>query len=196
MIQTKHELREILDYEQNIFLNTYGKGTYQTFLRIVKQSPEYYTWKYIKALRKAGYYYSVRNKNPFYSLAYFLTCRKKNKLGRLLGIEMHECLCGKGLAIYHSNGIVINGFSQIGDNFVLHGNNCVGNDGILLDKCPIIGNNVRLGMGAKVLGDVHLGNNVIVAAGAVVVDSFEEDYIVLAGIPAKIVKYIANKETL
>lgn len=39
------------------------------------------------------------------------------------------------------------------------------------------------------IGDVHIGNNVTVAAGAVVIDPFEEDNIVLAGIPARIVKH-------
>ena len=91
------------------------------------------------------------------SILYLFFCRRKNKLGRVLGIEMHECLCEKGLTIYHLNGIVINGYSEIGEHFVLHGNNCVGNDGIELDKCPKIGNHVRLGMGAKVIGNVHIG---------------------------------------
>lgn len=149
MIRSKKELKEILDYERNNYLNTYGGSVYQKLLRVVKQTPEYFTWKYVRTLRKAGYYYSVRNKNVINAILYLFYCRRKNKLGRVLGIEMHECLCGKGLTIYHPNGIVINGFSEIGEHFVLRGNNCVGNDGIELDKCPKIGNHVRLGMGAK-----------------------------------------------
>lgn len=189
LINSRAELKSILAYEKKIYQNFMGGGKYQAVLRCLKQHPDYYTWKYVKQLRKTGYYYANRKKNVFYAIAYFWNCRKKNTLGRKLGIEMHEGLCGKGLTIYHTQGIVISGMAQIGEDFVLHGNNCVGNDGITLDKCPTIGNHVRLGVGAKVIGDVHIGNNVTVAAGAVVIDSFEEDNIVLAGIPARIVKH-------
>lgn len=187
MIQTKKELQDILTYEKNIYSNFMGGGKYQAILRFIKSHPDYYTWKYVKLLRKTGYYYSNRNKNIFYSLCYFFFCRKKNILGRRLGIEMHERCCKKGLTIYHTQGIVVNGMCKIGKNFKLHGNNCLGTNGITSD-CPIIGDNVTLGVGAKILGGVKIANNITVAAGAVVVSSCLEENVVLAGIPAKIVK--------
>lgn len=188
MIKSKNELQQIIVYEKNIYHNFMGGGHYQAFLRFIKSHPDYYTWKYVKLLRKTGYYYTNRKKNIWYSLIYFWLCRKKNKLGRKLGIEMHERCFGKGLTIYHTQGIVINGMSVIGENFKLHGNNCVGTDGIT-NACPIIGDNVTMGVGAKILGGVKIANNVTVAAGAVVVSSCLEENVVLAGIPAKIVKH-------
>ena len=49
---------------------------------------------------------------------------------------------------------------------------------------PIIGDSLDLGIGAKIIGNVTLGNNVRVGANAVVTKSFVEDDIVLVGCPA------------
>ena len=187
MISSRKELKEYLSYEKQFYLGRMGGGIYQNFLRIIKSHPDYYAWKYVKALRVAGYYYSKRKENIFYSIMYFLKCRKKNKLGRKLGIEMHERTCGKGLQIEHTQGIVVNGLAKIGENLILHGNNCIGvarNS----KEVPVIGNNVRMGVGAKVIGNVVIADNVTIAAGAVVVKSCEQEYAVLAGVPARIVK--------
>ncbi|NWG08349.1 MAG: acyltransferase [Chloroflexi bacterium] len=54
----------------------------------------------------------------------------------------------------------------------------------------VIGDNCWLATGCIILPGVRLGNHVIVAAGAVVTQSFEEDNIVLGGVPAKIIKRI------
>lgn len=52
---------------------------------------------------------------------------------------------------------------------------------------PIIGDNVFIGTNACILGDVKVGNNVVVAAGAVVTHDVP-DNVTVAGVPAKIVK--------
>lgn len=184
---TKTELREVLEFEGKIYAEIMGSSKKQRLIKIVKCHPDYYTWRYVKSLRKAGYFYSNREKNLLMGLLYLWACRKKNKLGRKLGIEMNEKTCGKGLVIYHTQGIVVNGNTEIGEGLILHGNNCIGTDGITKD-CPVIGNHVRLGVGAKVLGGVHIADNVVIAAGAVVVHTCEEENVVLAGVPAKIVK--------
>lgn len=93
---------------------------------------------------------------------------------------------GAGVVIYHINGIVFNGYSHIGTNCKLHGNNCIGNSRDVKD-CPIIGNNVRLGVGAKVIGKVYIADDVTIAAGAVVTKSCFERGVTLAGIPARII---------
>ena len=118
---------------------------------------------------------------------YLISCRLFNNRGEKLGVECGENVFGRNIQIFHSQGIVINGNAQIGDNCYLYGNNCVGNDGIS-NKCPVIGNNVRLCVGAKVLGDVILADNIVVAAGAIVTKSCLKSNVILAGIPARIVK--------
>ena len=57
------------------------------------------------------------------------------------------------------------------------------------DTYPTIGNNVSLGANVTIIGPVHVGNNVTVAAGAVVVKDVPDNCIV-AGVPAKIIKTI------
>ena len=53
--------------------------------------------------------------------------------------------------------------------------------------CPTIGDNVFIGTNSCILGNVKIGNNVVIAAGAVVVHDVP-DNVTVAGIPAKIIK--------
>lgn len=87
--------------------------------------------------------------------------------------------------IYHTNGIVVNGDARIGKNCKLHGSNVIGNMGTDLGV-PTIGDNVRLGAGAKVLGNVRIADNVKIGAGAVVLHDCLEEGALLIGIPAEI----------
>lgn len=54
-------------------------------------------------------------------------------------------------------------------------------------KVPKIGENVFIGLGAKVLGDIKIGNNVTIAPNAVVVKDVPDNAVV-GGVPAKIIK--------
>lgn len=74
------------------------------------------------------------------------------------------------------------------------GKNCWVNQGVTIgytndNDCPTLGDNVTVYAGAKILGDVHVGNNVVVAANAVVVKDVEDNCIV-GGVPAKVIKKI------
>ena len=72
------------------------------------------------------------------------------------------------------------------------GKNCWVNQGVTIgytndNDCPTLGDNVTVYAGAKILGDVHVGNNVVVAANAVVVKDVEDNCVV-GGVPAKVIK--------
>lgn len=183
MITTLKELKEVLNIEKKL----YHKERIENLKNAIKSYPSLETWKYIKLLRITGYFYYKRKKNVIYSILYLWFCRRKNQKGRKLGIELNERTFDSGLEIYHTQGIVVNGLCDVGKNCKLHGNNCIGNNGFTLE-CPKIGNNVRLGVGAKVIGNVILADNITVAAGAVVVKSCLEEGVTLAGVPAKIIK--------
>ena len=187
MINNKKELQEILAYEKQLYWGNDKESKYQYLLAFLKDHPNYEVWKYNKLLRKAGYYYYIRKKNIINALLYFWFCRKKNQLGRKLGIELNERTFAKGLLIYHTQGIVVNGLAVVGENCHLHGNNCIGTDGKTSD-CPVIGNNVTLGVGAKVLGNVTIADDIRIGAGAVVLKSFYEPGITIGGIPARKIK--------
>ena len=105
-----------------------------------------------------------------------------------MGLEVNSMLIDEGLLLYHMSSTVINGSTRIGKNCKLHGNNCLGNSGPNNLKCPVLGNNVRLGVGAKVIGDIYIADNITIAAGAIVVSSFYEKGITIGGIPAKKIK--------
>ena len=107
-----------------------------------------------------------------------------NKLGLTLGIEIYVNSVAQGLTIYHCGDIVINANAKVGKNCKLHGRNCIGNNGKNL-KAPVIGDNVTIGVGAIIIGDIYIANNINIGAGAVVTKSFFEEGITIAGIPAK-----------
>ncbi len=180
-ISTRKELKSCLTKEREYYLPS------KTALEWKFTSDNRYKiYQYVKLLRKTEFYYNTR-KNPLHKLLYALCRRRKNIAGRKLGIEIWENSFADGLQIAHAGNIVVNGHCRIGENCILHGSNCIGNNG-LTSHTPRLGNNVRLGVGAKIIGDVVLADNVTVAAGAVVVKSCLTEGAVLAGVPAKIVK--------
>ncbi len=106
---------------------------------------------------------------------------------------------GAGLYIGHANSIVINTRSKIGENCSLSHSVTLGqthgrskHPGV-----PVIGDRVYLGCGAKILGGIHVGNDVVVAPNAVVTKDVPQSA-VIGGIPAKILSvegshgYVSN----
>ena len=104
-----------------------------------------------------------------------------------LGLEIIEGSFAPGLIIYHTGNIVINGFARIGEDCQLHGDNCIGNNGIDL-KTPRIGNRVDIGVGAKIIGDIEIADDIVIGAGAVVNKSFLTPGITIGGVPARELK--------
>lgn len=182
MIKTKDDLKRYLKKEKNIYVNNLPTKYLE---QIITNDINLKIWKFVKYLRYSEYYHN--KKGIINKLGYGYFRRKQNNLGRKLGIEMWDNSISEGLTIFHSGNIVVNGMSQIGKNLKLHGSNCIGNNGYTLDS-PIIGDNVRLGVGAKVIGNIRIADNITVAAGAVVVTSFEEPGITIGGVPAKKIK--------
>lgn len=93
---------------------------------------------------------------------------------------------GKGFYIGHFGGIVLHSDVVMGENCsigpgVLIGTRGLGNKGV-----AVIGNNVYIGVGAKVLGKITIGNNVKIGANAVLVINLP-DGATAVGIPARIV---------
>lgn len=144
-------------------------------------------WKYQKLLRREEYY-AQKNNFVFKILSAFYR-RRKNRLGWKLGFTIHKNVFGPGLRIWHYGNIVVNAEARVGENCTLHGDNCIGNNG-LGGGSPKIGNNVDIGVGAKIIGDITIASNVIIGAGAVVNKSITEENVVVAGVPAKIVKKV------
>ena len=156
----------------------------------LKQEPMYLIMKWQEASRKTDYYKYRIDHTPSIidKIKYLYFIRRRNVLGNRLGIELNTIHVGKGLFIYHGGGgIVANG--HWGRNCHLHGNNCIGNAGPHDDRCPTLGDDVMVGVGAKIIGPVKVANRVRIAAGAVVVHDILEEGCTVAGVPATIVKH-------
>ena len=149
--------------------------------------PESYINKYLLYLRKQEYYQNTAEGNKIKSLLGLFYERKKHRLGIKLGFNIPPNSFGKGLTIYHTGCLVVNTTARIGENCKLHGNNCIGNNGIE-DKSPVIGNNVDIGFGAVIIGDVTIADNIKIGANAVVNKSYTEPGITIVGVPARRVK--------
>jgi len=92
---------------------------------------------------------------------------------------------GPGFVIIHSHGIVINGKVRGGSNVHLEHEVTIGDSGA--GACPVLGSNVYVGAGAKLIGPVSIGDGARVGANAVVVKDVEPDTTVV-GIPARPVR--------
>jgi serine O-acetyltransferase len=93
---------------------------------------------------------------------------------------------GKRLTIEHFGGIVIHNNAVIGDDVIIRQGVTIGNKSIdaPLDA-PTIGNRVSIGAGAKILGAVHIGDDVQIGANAVVITDVPKNSIAV-GVPAVI----------
>lgn len=136
-------------------------------------------WKYLYFLRREE---AAANK-----LTAYYWRRRKNDLGARLGIIIYAGTCGKGLRIWHYGSTIISGDAKLGENCTFHGQACIGNDGSST-AAPVIGNNVDIGVGAKVLGGITIADDVKIGAGAVVTRSCLEKGATLVGIPARVLK--------
>jgi serine O-acetyltransferase len=118
---------------------------------------------------------------PLSILYRFLYRRARNKYG----IEIpYTAKIGQSVVFEHQHGIVIHGDVTIGDNCIIRQGVTIGNRH--LDNrydVPILGNNVNVGCGAVILGDIKVGNNVNIGANAVVLSSIPDNYTAY-GIPA------------
>jgi len=104
----------------------------------------------------------------------------------------YQAIIGKGTSFgYGGIGVVIHKRAIIGRNCMIGPNVTIGGKSGLYEV-PKIGNNVYIATGAKILGPINIGDNVVIGANAVVVKDVPNNAVV-AGVPAKIIKYNNGK---
>ena len=111
------------------------------------------------------------------------------------GIEIHPgAKIGEGFFIDHGMGVVIGETSEIGDNVTLYqGVTLGGTSHQRTKRHPTLGNNVVVGVGAQLIGDITIGDNTKVGAGSVVVNSAPANATVI-GVPGRVVA-VRNPDT-
>lgn len=147
-------------------------------------------FSYIRNLRYLEYYTNKPHKMPWDKLfkAYYWLKHRRNIKKTMIHIAPN-CV-GPGLHLVHR------GFRRLGESDYMHiGKNCTCLPNVLLGKKNPnvkedhfwIGDNCYIGTGATILGPIHIGNNVTIAAGAVVTKDVPDNCTV-AGVPARIIK--------
>ena len=107
----------------------------------------------------------------------------------ITGIEIHPgATIGRRFFIDHGSGVVIGETTEIGDDCLLYQGVTLGGTGHEKGKRhPTLGNNVVVGTGAKVLGNIRIGDNVKIGAGSVVVHAVPDNSTVV-GVPGRVVR--------
>ena len=109
-----------------------------------------------------------------------------NRLGGIL------CNCfigrgaefGRGFVLLHADGVVINRLVRGGDNIYVEHQVTIGAD---RGTSPVLGNNIFIGAGAKILGPITIGDGARIGANAVVVKDVPA-YATVVGVPARVVR--------
>lgn len=142
------------------------------------------------------------------------------RIGRCLRIRGHKilanifekliqrlCYCeiataaeiGPGFAVFHPFGLVVGTDVKAGKNFTLSMDVVVGGN---IGKCrkdgseqPIIGDDVNIASGSKIVGPVNIGNNCLIGANSVVITDISSNS-VAAGVPARVIKRDGKKVSL
>lgn len=136
-------------------------------------------WKFQICMRKLSYHEKRGGIRKWYYRF------KYHNLSLKLGFTIPHSIIGPGLAIAHYGTIVISSGCQIGSNCRIHAGVNIGANGGK-SKAATIGDNVYIGPGAKIVGDVVIGNRSVIGANAVVTKDVPAG-VTVGGIPARII---------
>lgn len=174
MIKTKEELKYFLEEDRKEL------GVKRKYPRIFGDE----IWKYEIILRHREYHQN-QNTGVYHKIMKNIFSLLHHKMSVKLGIQISPNVCDAGLHINHYGLLVVSEKAKIGKNFNVHQGVNIGVN-IDPDKAPVIGNNVFVGPGVKIYGDVVIADNIAIAAGSVVTKSFLEPNITIGGVPARI----------
>jgi serine O-acetyltransferase len=155
---------ELVDYCKADLYRYKGATGSRAFLKNVLFTAGY---KYTFWMRTAKYLHSKNNAYlPLKILSKLILRRYTYKFG--IEIPFNTSI-GKGLFIGHFGGITVNGESVIGKNFNLSQGVTLGQANRGENKgCPVIGDNVYIGPGAKIVGNVRINDGAAIGANCVV----------------------------
>lgn len=189
MITSKKEYKQYIKADKNA--RGIGDSFKEKLKQIIYTDP---TWKFQKKLRKVEYYKNTK-KGIFNKLYYIALLYRFKKISIKLGFSIPPNAFGPGLSIPHYGTIVVNSKAKIGKNCRIHVCVNIGASGGN-PEAPQIGDNVYIGPGSKIYGDIKIGNNIAIGANSSVGKSFEEENIFIAGSPAKKIKEFDIKSVI
>jgi serine O-acetyltransferase len=178
MINNRKKLTSYLEADRLAL----GSHAYSTKWRyfVYKEGEIFY---YQRLLRKLEYL-TNKKRNIFEGILYRILYKRFRVLSLKYSFTIPLNVFGPGLSIAHRGFVVVNPKAIIGSNCRIHPGTVIGEK---KGKSPSIGNNVYLGPGSKLFGDITIADNVKIGANAVVNKSILQNGATAVGIPAKII---------
>jgi len=140
-------------------------------------------WRFQILLRKTEYHVNCA-KNPLEKLIAEVYRLRYHKYCVKMGFHIPLNIFGAGLSIAHYGALVVNSKARVGINCRIHAMVVIGaTNGN--PAAPTLGDNVYIGAGAKIIGDIRIADDVAIGANAVVVKSIDEPGTTWGGAPAR-----------
>lgn len=187
MIKSKQDLKFYISEDKKANLKhplSIGEKLYFA----LSPSDNIMAFRYMKSLRKYEYAINCKKNKGIIGKLYFIYRKLQNRrLGVKYGVAIAPNTIGYGFYIPHvvGGGIILNAKSI--------GNYCSANAGVVIgvnhtqDSKPVIGNNVAINIGSKVVGKITIGDNVTIGPNTVVYKDVPANCVVL-GVPAQIIR--------
>ena len=182
MIKNKQDYKRYIKYEENNY-----KKSYPNFTKELKK-----ILKFQKLYRKLEYYTNCKKGFLNKIIIKYINYKfEKKSLKYCFHIPINTI--EEGLCIVHIGPIYINQNASIGKNFRIHPMTTIGKNIGTDQTSPKIGDNVWVGPGARLYGDIQIGNNTVIGTNSVVNKTFPGD-VTIAGVPAQIVNKKGYKD--
>lgn len=153
-------------------------------------------WRFQRLLRRLEYLVNTRaHAGPLHVIRFKFTSFLFHRQSVRCGFEIPPNTFGPGLSIAHRGTIIVHPDARVGANCRLHVDVVIGTrPGPPPEPVPQVGDNCYIGPGAKIFGDIVLGDNLVVGANAVVNTSFPGGHMTIAGAPARKVSDTPSNE--
>lgn len=190
VIKTKKELRDVLNYERQIW----GIPSVHGWLGWLKTDMLFWIhpgspYQFMYCLRSEEYYAQSRWGGVILKLLRY----KHKKLQFRTGIELYPGCADIGVTVNHGK-CVVSKAARIGRDSVILSDVTIGGSGGAHDTgAAMIGERVFIGSGARIIGKITICNDVAIGANAVVTKDITEPGTVWGGIPAKKISVIGDK---
>ncbi|MBI2857843.1 MAG: serine acetyltransferase [Chloroflexi bacterium] len=185
MIQSKEDYAFYLEADKVALRLPEHKSFRETMKRLVifpDLAEE--VWKFQRALRTVEYLF--HQKRSVYGLVrYAAAVREFRRRQASTGFRIWPNCFGPGLSIVHLGPIEVHPEARIGANCRLHPMVTIGTALGYTNKVPHLGDNIFIGPGARIFGQIEVADNIVIGAGSVVNKSFTEPGITIAGVPAR-----------
>lgn len=179
-IHTKEDLKNWISAEEKIYEQN---NTFITVIKSIIGSEKAILCLFQKRLRKTEYYL-----NNGYKIRYTISKIRLNHYRNKYALHIEPNVFGKGLKIMHLGPILTNSNVRTGENISIHINTALVAQGVT-SGVPKLGNDIVIGVGAVILGDIEISDGIAIGANSVVNKSVSEKDIAIGGIPAH---YISN----